>query len=572
MTLRYLQNILFAVLCLTVGIARAQDAAERRYRQGVQLVQQGQYEKAKAELTPLLQRRDGLGPYAHYYHALADFRLKNQTGARLMLRQLLDRFPDWNKADDAYYLMAAASFEGGLYEEGLTFLSRLSGTSLKADVQKLESAHFARITELNRLKSLQREYPDNRNLALALIDLIQRTSTDRSDLELSDRLTNRFGVPTASASNRPAVTEPVASTTASGVNPARPERNRNKGYFNVGVLFPFRLNQLNPGGTARSNQYALDLYNGMKLAQEKLQQEGVTVNLFAYDVENDAAKMTELLNNPSFIQNDLLFGPLYAEPNRIATEFASRNGLPLVNPISTSSELVASQPLAFLAQPSLTQQALQTLTFARTLGMGKRVAIYFGSTRKDSTLAAIYQQEARKVGFQILEFKKLAGDTEQITLTEASRAAHILLVSSDEKTGPKLLKTLSARKVTAPVIATSGAFDFTKNSLSVFERSELYLLYPDFVDNKRPEVESFNQAYLETRNIIPSVFAYQGYDMLLFFGRMLARNRGVLPQGPPLKSEREDYLIAGFDYSQSNENRRVPIVKFEEGQFIIANE
>ncbi|WP_234734294.1 ABC transporter substrate-binding protein [Tellurirhabdus bombi] len=560
------------LFCSTVAVEAQSDAAERRYRAGIQLIREGNYEKAKQELAPLTERSGGgVVPYAYFYHALADFKLKNYTGTQLVIRQLLERFPDWEKRNDAYYLQAASYLERKEYDKGLESLSQIieASASLKADIAKLESFHFSQITDVRYLKSLQRDFPNNRGLALALIDQIQKTSSDKADLELSDRLTNRFGIPAATVVRKTVIVEPDAPRDAANLPT---ERNRNRGYFNIGILFPFRVNELASTERARTNQYALDLYNGMKLAKTKLQSEGITVNLFAYDVDNDTTKMNEILNNPSFIQNDLLFGPLYAEPNRLATEFATQNRMVLVNPISTSGELIANQPMAFLAQPSLNQQALQTLNFAQSLGTGKKAAVYYGNNRKDSTLAATYLVELKRAGFQLIEAKKLVADTEIIKLTEINTPGHVFLACSNEAIGPKLLKTLSARKVAAPVIATASAFDFNKAPLSTFTRSELYLVSPDFVDNQRSEVEAFNNEYLEQRNLIPSVYAYQGYDMVLFFGRMMARNRGQLPGRSQLKSDGQtDYLISGFNYTTSNENQVVPIVKFEEGRFVIVN-
>ncbi|MGA0560537.1 ABC transporter substrate-binding protein [Larkinella sp. VNQ87] len=548
----------------TVGTARAQgDPPDRRLRDAVRFIQQKEYIKAKAQLSPLTQLRSGsVAPFAHYYHALADFNLKRYSDVRLMLKQLMDRFPDWKKMDDVYYLMGAAYLEDGQYEDGIESLGRIGDPALKTDIHTLETYHFSRINELNRLKLMQKEYPNNRNLALALIDLIQRTSTATADLELSDRLTNRFGVPTTA--------RPVSAGTASPTSvESKPEKKRNKGYYNVAVLFPFRIHEINPDETVRSNQYALDLYNGMKLAKAKLQSEGITVNLFAYDVDNDISKMTALVNNPGFIQNDLLIGPLYAEPNRLATEFANQHNILLVNPISTSSELVANQPLAFLAAPSLNQQAVKTAYFARTLSTARKAAIFFGNSRKDSTLAALYQNELKRAGFTITEFRKISPGLESIRLSEANTPGHVFLSSSDEKTGSRLVRLLEQRKVSVPLVATSSAFDFVKDPISVFSKSDLYLVYPEFVDPQRPVTDEFEEQYIEQRNLIPSTYAYQGYDMLLFFGRALARSQGQLTNRSQFRTVPEEgYLLSGFDYTSSNENQVVPIVKYDGTRFV----
>ncbi|GAA4451603.1 hypothetical protein GCM10023189_13680 [Nibrella saemangeumensis] len=540
------------------------DANERRYKAAVRQVQSGQYDQAKKELQSMMDRSNRLAPYAHYYYAVAAFRQRNYNQARTTLKQLIDRFPDWRKMEDAYYLYASASMEAGQYEDALTYLSRISDASLRSAVDKLERHFFGQLSDLRQLKQLQREFPENRNLALALVSLIQRTSSDKADLELSDRLTNRFGAPGTASSGQ---------TTA--VTASRTERNRNKGYYNVAVLFPFRIDDFDANRRARNNQYAIDLYNGIQMAKAKLQAEGVTVNVFAYDLDNDVEKAREIVSNPGFAQTDLIFGPLYAEPNKLVTSFASENNMVLVNPLATSSDLIQEQPLAFLAQPSLERQADKTLAFVRSLGVSRKAAIYYGNSRKDSTLAAVYEAKLKEAGFQVIDRKKLSGTSEAMAtgmrISDLNKPDHVFISTSSDEDGPRFLAALSRLRITAPVVITASAFDMYKSSSGTFNRRELYLLYPDFVDFTREEVDQFQENYLSRRNIIPSVFTFQGYDMMLFFGRQLAKNGPQVQRRSTLRAEGDDYLLSGFDYRNSNENETVPIVKFTDGRFIKVN-
>ena len=146
------------------------------------------------------------------------------------------------------------------------------------------------------------------------------------------------------------------------------------------------------------------------------------------------------------------------------------------------------------------------------------------------------------------------------------------MASSDEKDGPRLLEVLSRKNSSSPLLATTTAFDLYRNSMATFTRRELYLLAPDYIDPTRPAVSAFQENYVAKRNIIPSVFASQGYDMMLFFGRSLAKNIFQSPSRNGLKSESDDYVLSGFDYTQSNDNQVVPIVKYDDGRFIRANE
>lgn len=570
-----------------VADAQVPADAQKRYKAAVQLIQAGDYERAKSELNSFTQQESPLAPYAHYHYALAAFRQKNYNQSRLMLKQLMTRFPNWRKLDDAHYLFAAVSMELTQYEDALTAIQQISDQTLRPDVAKLEQNFIPRLTDLNRLKQLNRDFPNDRIVGLTLIDLIQRTASDKDDLELSDRLTNRFGVPGVVATSTSSTTASSANRPASAV--MQPSRNaRPKGYYNVAVMFPFRLDEFDAEKRGRSNQYVYDLYDGIKMAKAQLQEEGITVNLFAYDLDNDANKTLELVNSPTFAQTDMIIGPLYVEPNRIAAAYANQKNILLLNPTATSSELIANQPMSFLAQPSVNQQALKVAEQAINLNTGRRAAIYFGTSRKDSLMAVAYQNELKRQNFQVIDFRKLSGNAQMMAnamqpagpvttsrpanMTATVSLGHIFFASSNDEDGGRLLDALSRRKVSGPLIATASAFDFYRSPLSTFTRRELYLLYPDFIDSSREPVIAFEEEYVAKRNTIPSVFSSEGYDMMLFFGRQLAKNGTQLRNRANLRSDTDDYLLSGFDYTQTNENQIVPIVKYEDGRFVKINE
>ncbi len=557
----------------TTAWAQTPPETERRYKAAVKLVQLGDYERAKTELQAIMQRTSPLSPFAFYYHAIVSFRQRNYIATTETTKQLLDKYPDWRKKDDANYLLGAASFEANKIDDAIQALRRIGDPEFRTEVDLMEVYFFNRITDLNKLKTVQRQYPENRNLGLALIALIQQRSTDKADLELSDRLSNRYGVPT-NLPLAPAVTETPQKTPATGASTTT--RNKAKGYYNVAVLFPFRADEFDPEKRLRNNQYVYDLYDGMKMAKAKLQSEGVTVNLFAYDIGNDDDKTLELLNNPVFGQTDLVFGPLYAEPNRLVRDFTNQNGMVLVNPTATSSELVTNQPSAFLAQSSLNQQALRSLDFVKTLNPPKKVGIYFGTARRDSTLALAYQMEAQKSGYQVVEFRKASGTAESMALSmqvsDVNKPGHVFFASSNADDGARMLDALTRRRVNGPLLVTASSFDFYKTSASTFNRREMYLLYPDFIDPDRHAARDFEAKYLSERNMIPSIFVCQGYDQLLFFGRQIAKRGTPLKNWATMRTEpEEDYVLSGFDYTKNNENQIVPIVKFTGGKFVKVN-
>ncbi|WP_229376779.1 ABC transporter substrate-binding protein [Fibrella aquatilis] len=550
------------LVLVTAGYAQKVTDTERRYRTGVRALQTGEYDRARNELQVVMQRGGSFAPYAYYYHADASFQQKKYPATRTTIKELIDRFPEWRKRDEAYYLAACAAMEQGLFDEALSYTNLITDVGLRPDVDRMERNFLSRITDINRLKALQTQYPKDRTLALALIELIQESSTDKADLELSDRLTNRFGVVPAPRAPRPApVTQPVEVAKTKPAVVAKV-----KGTVNVGVMLPFRLDRFDPDDRTRTNQYAYDLLEGMKMARNKLFTEGITINLFAYDVDNDPDETLELLNNAAFGQNDLLVGPLFSEPNRLVSDYALQNNITLVNPISTSHDLITNRPNAYLAQPSTWQQATGAVAFVEDQVSTKKAAVYFGTARKDSLLASAYAGELKAKGFQVVDFKRVSGKGMSLGLTESNKPSHVFFASSNEDDGIRMLDAMNRSGVVGPLVTTYPAFNYFRNSLATFTRRTLLMLAPEFMDLGRNATKTFEEAYITKRSILPSVFVAQGYDLMLFFGRQLAKgslkNRANLVTSPD-----DDYVLSGFDYTQSNDNKIVPIIKFDGARF-----
>lgn len=548
------------------------------YQAARNLLKAGEFEKARLAFGPLTQQRYSYpqAPYAHYFYALASLKTDRVAEAKAILRQLMERFPSFGKADEARYLLADALFRDEDYNAALDVLKQIDDPALRADANTLEDYHLRRAKNLPVLKGLYLTYPDDRLVAYALVELIQRTSTERADLELSDRITNRYGVRQGTLPMQPA-TNPTPTATSS-TNPPTTTRKTGapKSFHNVGVLFPFQVNDLDERDRpVRSTQFALDLYNGMRLAAKRLQTEGILVNLFAYDVENNARQMADLVKNAPFQQMDLLVGPLYAEPYKIAQTWATEQGIPIINPISTNRRLVEAAPNVYLAQPSLDQQAEGAAQFARRKFGTSPAVVFYGIDRNDSLLAAAYAMQLKTLSVPVLAFQRNSmGSTETVTAAapqwQGKRVGHVFVASSQKGSGPAFLTALGRNRLgDVPTLLLAEGFERSTMSASQFGGREVYLIDPNFVNDESPDAQEFQKTYLARYNVPPSSFAYWGYDTMLFFGRVLGKNGPAgLKDAIRRPTVRNGYTLGGFDYSEANDNNTVPIVAYENFKFV----
>ncbi|GAB3521805.1 hypothetical protein GCM10027442_46390 [Emticicia fontis] len=522
-----------------------------RYKKAVQFYADQKYIEAREILLPLTHKRyeNSISPYAHYYYALASFKLNKFYDAGTNLKQLFERFPDWRKIEDATYLYANIAFAENKPDEALQYLNRITSKAWRQEIENMEYIYLSKIKELHRLKQLYQKSPDNPVLAQLIVDNIQGSkNATREDLELSDQLTNQFNL----GGN-------------SDKKSSKKQKKEDDNAINVAVMLPFRLFEFDPNRTNRANQYIYDLYAGMKQAQEKLASEQISVNLYAFDIERDVKHINDVVGNRAFDKVDLIIGPLYPEVNKVANNFVKSNDAIQVHPLSNNRQLVSNDKNAFLASPSFETQAAKAIEYIVNEKSGRTVTIYYGNTRKDSAFAYIYRDRAMEKGLNVLAIKKY---TNADDIDTKRKPDHIFIAGSEQTFGPKIISALDKKRINSPIIAASSAFDFEGSSLNIFNR-DLYLIQLDYMDRDKEEVKNFRSAYISSQNIAPSYYSYWGYDMLLFYGRMLKSGRNKLRGNLDSIEHTQGYTLDGFDYTnRSNENQIVPIIKYQDGKFI----
>lgn len=283
--------------------------------------------------------------------------------------------------------------------------------------------------------------------------------------------------------------------------------------------------------------------------------------------------MTSLVGKPDFQAHDLVIGPINGAAMRVAVSFASQTGIPQVNPITTNSQIVQGNPATWLYQASVESQAAAAAQFALREFTPKTAAIFYGNTPKDSLLAHEYRRVFAQGGGKVLAFKKTVTATLAPQTAAALGAAlgHIFITSPNQNVAINLVSFLEKTASTMPVVTQDNWLSFPMLSYDQLERLRVHFIYPEYIDYRSEAAIAFKKAYIERHNLIPSLYAYQGYDMMLFFGRLLGQSGSdfkVTLQGRPAT---KGDIFAGYDFGQSQYNRYVPVTRFEKGDFVLAN-
>ena len=368
-----------------------------------------------------------------------------------------------------------------------------------------------------------------------------------------------------------------------------PDKIVKKKEYNVAIMLPFRLQN---ESSAREVQSFLDLYEGMKVAQEDLKNEGITVNLLPFDTENDANNVRRLVGLSAMKNVDMFFGPLYPTTLPIVAEFAQKNGINMVNPLSYTPELIEGKKNTYLFEPSYYTQAKAVANYSFDSLNADKAYIIYGNSRKDSTLAHAYKKIVEEKGGKIMVFEKvLAGKStfnrinsllkpiaskppklkegEKFKKPEGDTTAHIFVASSELAVAGSVISVLKTSMVDIPLFIDKDWLKFDQIDMNDFMDRSVFFIYTDYISPLKNK--EFVEKYINKTNLLPSEYAYVGYESLYFFGKTMYKY-GVNFESQLQKERfRDGKVMIGQNYYGSNDNQLVPLLRFVNNRLEIVN-
>ena len=144
----------------------------------------------------------------------------------------------------------------------------------------------------------------------------------------------------------------------------------------------------------------VEYYRGLLLACDRLKRDGISVDVYAWNVDINADIRMTLLDKGAD-KCDIIFGPLYTKQVKPLADFASKYGIKVVIPFSIESDAVNIYPNVFqiYQAPTLLNQEI-TVQFANRFGSSHPVFIDCvdpASTKGNFTTQMRKELEARNI-------------------------------------------------------------------------------------------------------------------------------------------------------------------------------
>ncbi len=565
---------LFAIILLgssfiglpTYTQAQSDQELKNSYEYGKKLLSEGKYSTAKDVFYKLTQplKNNMYEKYAYYFYSVSSYKSADKQTAKTYLQRTLEKFPTFPQIDETKYLLGIIHFELKENKQALDVLNSIRQGSFNENILTTKKNFLYQIPT-EQLKSLYNEYVKagttaDDALGKALAQKLSAQRLNNEEKSLLATLIQKYGI--VEQSNTANIS--VQSTPLL------------KSSYNVALFLPFMQKETSPYNPIRKYQFVYDMYEGMKIAQQDLEKENIKVKLFAFDTERNDTTIRKLVQKEWNSEIDLIVGPLYPNNIQELAKMAEAKKINILNPLGNDNELIKKNPYIFFPEPTPETQGIKAAEFSIHNFVGKTAIIYYGNNPQDSLTALAYQKRLEKeTGYQIItnKLKNKVGYFSYMTdLAKVSKAdsAHLFICTDDENKALNLISALRSARRGFPILTQRSWLDFNQLPFEQLEQQQVHIIMTDYVLKNKASSE-FQREYISRTNMFPSRFAYMGYEMMYYFGKILAKHGTNFQDALKLKNYEKGRTMAGFNFYNSNDNQCFTICKFNNGEFEVIN-
>lgn len=327
--------------------------------------------------------------------------------------------------------------------------------------------------------------------------------------------------------SRPSEPEPTSESVACKVS----DKTQKKA-IRVGLLLPFYTNatELNS-----KNKIGLEFFSGCKIAIDSLKKAGISTEVIVIDTHADSNAIAGIVNKPELENLDVIIGPLYGSDFKTVSAFANKKGILVVSPFSQNDGIVENLPFACKVTPDQRSQLEGLSRYLIKEKKNARVTLIRNSNVKDQELVnwigSVFRKESDTSNNRFREIA-FTGVNELLSgLDEAYE--HVLIFPTTVQVQViDAIARLSSNRI-GKRITLVGLNEWNQyENIEYDHLNNLNFTYasPTFVDFGSQQVKNFQQQFREEFKGEPGNYAFQGFDVSLFFVQSLAQYDSISPE------------------------------------------
>jgi len=308
--------------------------------------------------------------------------------------------------------------------------------------------------------------------------------------------------------------------------------------YKVALLLPFYLNMndaKNAGDSDNKEIYlksatAIEFYGGFMIAADSLKNTGLMMQAFVYDTPNDSVGMAKFLAKSELKEMNLIVGPFHSSPVVPAAQFAKKNEIPMVAPFSQDSKVLIGNDFISKATSSTSTQIQQTAQYIAKNYSKENIFILYPSSikEKEKALVKIFCRKANALLEKdtVKEFIYGKAGMKDLTVQLSKNRNNIIFVpSTDQSFVIDLINKLHplTKDYSITLFGMKNWQDFENLDIEIVQDLQLHLITNNYIDYQDKGTKKFIKTYREKYKTEPSTYAYQGFDVGMFYLKALLK-------------------------------------------------
>lgn len=368
--------------------------------------------------------------------------------------------------------------------------------------------------------------------------------------------------------------------------------------YNVSVVLPFMTDRFNALDATMypSSLWAVNYWAGTQMALDLLNSEGINLNVSVMDSGASTSTTSNLMrNNQSLTSAHMIIGPYRRDNVALLAQFVQGRGSVLVSPQSAVSGVTSLNPNFVQVNPTLETHSKAIMDHALQHYDSRNIVLVSKDNAGELGRLAYFRDEytlwnrgrpAQPLAELIIP-ENAAADMERVNMTPIMQQSDtvVFVVPNWEETFVyALLRKIDISRDPYQTVVVYGMpqwKDFENIDFDYYEKLKVHISSSVFVNPLDPQVRLFKQQFYDLYGSIPTDEAFVGYDVMLYFGRMLKKFGTKFQYA--LEGSEADALhtrfaftrvvrpgtTSGIETSQIEqfENKFVNILKFENYQF-----
>lgn len=209
-----------------------------------------------------------------------------------------------------------------------------------------------RVREKTKLKKIATKY------AVSVTAMKEANPAFRSRVYPGDMLLIPVGPPSATPPGDVQIVVDTPDDILPGIVKSDSVKCFNRKYpykkeFKVALMVPLYAEEVrdiqvnSKDGDADPSKYKsfnfIQFYEGFRLAMEELEQQGLNVRLYVYDVDEKVSKTIQVLQQPELSGMDIIIGPFFSRNFKLVSNFAEMFDIKIVNPLTRRTEVLTHE-------------------------------------------------------------------------------------------------------------------------------------------------------------------------------------------------------------------------------------